>query len=110
MKNIEIARKYEEYIIDQRRYFHENPELTGLELETVKKISEELDVMGIPYIEIENGGILATLKGKIDNGRAVLLRADIDALAVAESEENLKLPRVCKIGRASCRERVCLSV
>ncbi len=96
MKNIDLARKYEDYIIAQRRYLHENPEITGKEYETVKKIASELDLMGIPYVEIEEGGVLATLKGGRDNRRAVLLRADIDALAVNENEENLKLKRTCK--------------
>lgn len=95
MKNIDIAKKHEEYIISQRRYFHENPELTYKELETVRKISEELDLMGIPYVEIDNGGILATIKGNKGGSRTVLLRADIDALAIKESEENLKFKRTC---------------
>ena len=96
MKNVDIARKYEDYIIAQRRYFHENPELSGKEYDTVKKIASELDSMGIPYVEIEEGGILATIRGCRDNGRAVLLRADIDALAVTETDENLKFKRTCK--------------
>ena len=95
MKNIEAAKKYEEYIISQRRYFHENPELPGKETNTVKKISEELRGMGIPFVEIENGGILATLKGGKAGEKAVLLRADIDALAIEEAHRNLKNERTC---------------
>ena len=95
MKNIDLAKKHEEYIIAQRRYFHENPELTNKEFETVRKIAEELDSMGIPYVEIEKGGILAALKGNKDSDRSVLLRADMDALAINEAEENLKCKRTC---------------
>lgn len=91
MKNIELAAKYEDYIINMRRYFHENPELSNLEHNTIKTISAELDSMGINYIIVENGGILANIKGEKDNGKAVLLRADIDALPVQETPDNLKV-------------------
>ena len=100
MKNIELASKYEEYIINMRRYFHENPELSNLEHNTVKTISTELDSMGIEHIIVENGGILATIKGQKDNGKVVLLRADIDALPVQETADNLK------IGGRTCISKV----
>lgn len=96
MKNIELAKQYEDYIIGLRRHFHEHPELTGKEFQTLLKVSSELEAMGIPYVEIPEGGILATLTGHTDNGKAVLLRADLDALAIREPEENLNQKRVCK--------------
>ena len=89
MKNIEIAKKYEDYIIEMRRYFHENPELSNMEFNTLKRICEELDKMGVEYTVIENGGILGKIVGKAE-GRKVLLRADIDALPVQETPDNLK--------------------
>lgn len=88
MKNIELAKKYEAYMIEMRRYFHENPELSGKEDKTVEKLCGELDKMGIQYTVVPNGGILAKITGK--PGRAVLLRADIDALPVKETPDNLK--------------------
>ena len=42
MTNYELAKKYEDYIISMRRYFHENPELSGKEINTMKVIGEEL--------------------------------------------------------------------
>jgi len=90
MKNIELAAKHENYIIDMRRYFHENPELSNLEHNTIATIASQLDDMGILYVIVENGGILATVKGEKDNGKAVMLRADIDALPVQETPDNLK--------------------
>ncbi|MBQ3587090.1 MAG: amidohydrolase [Oscillospiraceae bacterium] len=96
MKIIDTAKKYEDYIINLRRYFHENPELSGREENTVARICRELAAMGIDYIDIPNGGILGIVKGERDNGRAVLLRADIDALPVQETDENLKHRRTCK--------------
>lgn len=90
MKNIELAKKYEEYMISMRRYFHQWPELTGQEYKTIEKLSEELTAMGVEHVVIENGGILATIKGGKPGDRAVLLRADVDALPVLETPDNLK--------------------
>lgn len=90
MKNLEIAKKYEDYIISMRRYFHENPELSDKEVNTIKTIASELDKMGIEYVIVEKGGILAKITGPKDNGKSVLLRADCDALPVQETPDNLK--------------------
>ncbi len=90
MKNLEIAKKYEDYIISMRRYFHEHPELSSMEDKTVERLSKELTDMGIEHVIIPNGGILATIKGKKPGDKAVLLRADIDALPVQETPDNLK--------------------
>ena len=38
----ELAAKYEQYVIDMRREFHENPELSHHEERTVRRIREEL--------------------------------------------------------------------
>ena len=72
MKNLELAKKYENYMIELRRYFHENPELSSQEDKTVEKLCEELDKLGIEYTVIPNGGILAKIVGKED-GRKVWL-------------------------------------
>ena len=40
----ELAAKYEQYVIDMRREFHENPELSHHEERTVRRIREELDI------------------------------------------------------------------
>ena len=88
MTNFELAKKYEDYIISMRRYFHTHPELSDHEDGTVEKLSEELTKMGVEHVIIPHGGILATIKGPAekDKGRKVLLRADIDALPVEESD------------------------
>ena len=90
MKNIDTAKKYQDYMVEKRRYFHENPELTGQELKTVQYLSDELTAMGIEHVVIENGGILATIKGGLPGEGAVLLRADVDGLPVLETPDNLK--------------------
>lgn len=95
MTVLETAKKYEAYMIQMRRFFHENPELPAQELQTLKTIAAELTDMGIEFVEIPNGGILAKVTGSTDNGRAVLIRADIDALPVTEAPCNLRGSRTC---------------
>ncbi len=90
MKNIDIAKKHQDYMVKMRRYFHENPEMTGQEFKTIERLSEELTAMDIEHVVIENGGILATIKGGKPGQRAVLLRADVDGLPVLETPDNLK--------------------
>ena len=99
MKNYELAKKYEDYIIALRRHFHENPELSGKEIKTLERIGQELEALGIEYVVIPNGGILAKIVGK-EEGKTVLLRADVDALPVLETPDNL-LP-----GKRTCISKV----
>ncbi|MBQ6835830.1 MAG: M20/M25/M40 family metallo-hydrolase, partial [Clostridia bacterium] len=87
MNTLNLAKTVENYMIEMRRHFHENPELSAVEFNTLKKIGEELEKMGIEYMNIPNGGII----GIIDSGKAgrtVALRADIDALPMTENETN----------------------
>ncbi len=90
MKNFEIAKKHEDYIIALRRHFHENPELSGQEEKTLERICQELDSMGIEYVVIPKGGVLAKIVGGKPGEKAVMLRADVDALPVQETPDNLK--------------------
>ncbi|SKC81324.1 M20 family metallopeptidase [Maledivibacter halophilus] len=75
-----------DYVINLRRYFHKNPELSWKEFETSRRIKSELENMGIPYIEMAGTGVVATIKGK-PTGKIVALRGDIDALEVTEKNE-----------------------
>ena len=79
------AENIKDYIIEMRRYFHQNPELSLEEFETTKKIIEELNKMGIEVSTFKNGltGCVGTIKGAKE-GKTLLLRADIDALSVLE--------------------------
>ena len=71
-------------LIEWRRYFHENPELSNREFNTAKKIAEHLTSLGL---EVKTGvaktGVVALLKGDLP-GPVIGLRADIDALPVTE--------------------------
>ncbi|HLR20395.1 MAG TPA: amidohydrolase, partial [Tissierellaceae bacterium] len=73
----------EDYLIDMRRYFHMNPELSWEEYETSKKIQEELEDMGIEYEVVLETGIIGTIVGN-KQGPIIGIRADIDALPVNE--------------------------
>lgn len=84
---LKIASEQEDYIIAMRRELHRNPEVSNNEERTVKRICEELDKMGIQYINVPHGGVFAFL-GDEKEGKTVLLRADIDALAIQESDVN----------------------
>ena len=85
MTNLETAKKYQDYMVECRRYLHENPELTGQEYNTVKFIDEQLTALGIEHVVVENGGVLGFIRGP-KRGRTVLLRADCDALPVTEKD------------------------
>ncbi|MFA9423800.1 MAG: amidohydrolase [Sedimentibacter sp.] len=88
--NIKVsAEKYNDYIIERRRFYHSMPELSFEEVKTTKAIAEDLKNMGI---EVETfpdyNGLVGTIKGS-KPGKTVMLRADIDALPV---EEHTGLP------------------
>jgi amidohydrolase len=78
------ANELEEQVIEWRRYFHENPELSNREFNTAKKIAEHLESLGLEVqTEIAHTGVVGILKGG-KPGPVVGLRADIDALPVVE--------------------------
>jgi len=71
-------------VIEWRRDFHENPELSNREFETSKKVATHLQSLGL---EVQTGiahtGVVGILKGN-KPGPVVALRADMDALPVTE--------------------------
>ena len=81
MKN--KAKKIKNYIIEKRRAIHEYPELGYREYKTSALIQDELKKMGVPFkTGIAGTGVLAQIKKGA--GKHVMLRADMDALPVAE--------------------------
>jgi amidohydrolase len=71
-------------LIEWRRDFHENPELSNREFKTAEKIAKHLRSLGL---EVQTGvahtGVVGILKGDLP-GKVIALRADIDALPVTE--------------------------
>ena len=96
MNIFDIAKEKFNYTVEMRRHFHEYPD-TGPEeqVKTMAFISTQLDKMEIPYTRVPGGGIFGYIKGKKE-GKTILLRSDIDALPMEETEMNLKQTRVCK--------------
>lgn len=78
------AKELEPKIIEWRRYFHQNPELSNRENKTGAKIAEHLTNLGLEVqYPVAKTGVVALLKGG-KPGPVVALRADIDALPVTE--------------------------
>lgn len=83
----EYVQNEKAYLVELRRYFHSHPEPSLQEFETCKRIEEELDRFGIPHRRVGETGVYAWLDGKKGPGRIVVLRADIDALAMDDLKE-----------------------
>ena len=71
-------------VIDWRRDFHQHPELSNREQRTAGVVAEELRRMGLePKTGIAHHGVTAIIQGG-KPGPRIALRADMDALPVAE--------------------------
>lgn len=84
----QIVNQAEPELIAFRRHFHEYPELSQQEFNTLDFIKQKLESWGISCTQVPKGGIF----GVLDSGKpgiTVLMRADVDALPV---EENKKKP------------------
>ena len=82
-------------VIEWRRYLHQHPELSNREVKTAEYVAKHLQSLGY---EVQAGiaktGVVAILKGG-KPGPVIALRADMDALPVAEEQmfhSRLKLP------------------
>jgi len=68
-----------------RRDLHANPELGFEEHRTVEVVTRELSALGLEFHSgIGKTGVVAVIRGREDGGRAVGLRADMDALPMHE--------------------------
>ncbi len=74
-------------LVDIRRDFHKNPELSQNEFRTQKKIREYLTKWNIENYVCANTGVVGIIRGK-KHGRCVGLRGDIDALPICEKNES----------------------
>lgn len=89
---LEKANEIDEYVKSTRGYLHEYPEVSGEEFETTKFLQAEIAKLGLPVEVVSKTGFIATLDtGK--PGKTIALRADIDALPMPESPDNLKGPK-----------------
>jgi amidohydrolase len=86
---VEIKKLTEElfpYLVNVRRHLHQNPELSFKEYNTSKYIQEQLTSHNISFkANVAGTGIVATIEGQNPNSDCVLLRADMDALPIQET-------------------------
>lgn len=72
--------------IDDRRYLHQYPELSGQEFETSKFIRKRLMELNIDILSFGPPSVVAIIKGS-KGLKTIALRADIDALPIIEEGE-----------------------
>jgi amidohydrolase len=71
-------------VVEWRRWFHQNPELSNREFNTAARIAEILRGMGLePQTGIAHTGVSAVIEGGLP-GPLVAIRTDIDGLPVEE--------------------------
>jgi len=72
-------------VIAWRRDIHQHPELSGQETRTAQLVAEHLRRLGL---QVQTGvgghGVVGLLRGGLPGGKVVALRADMDALPIAE--------------------------
>ncbi|CAI1630943.1 amidohydrolase [Serratia fonticola] len=91
MTNKAIAQSIKAHVeamIAFRRDLHAHPELPWEEVRTTQKVAQALEEIGIPYRLTTPTGVIAEITGG-QPGKAVALRADMDALPVQELNDSL---------------------
>ncbi len=76
--------------VEFRRHLHAHPELSFREHATAAFIAEQLAELGIEHTPVAGTGVLARIPGRktaAGDRRAVVLRADIDALPITEQTD-----------------------
>ena len=81
---LELADTYHPYLVDLRPHLHMHPELSFHEVETSKRVQEELTKLGIPFQVVPGSScVVGTIEGS-KPGKTLALRADMDALSIQE--------------------------
>ena len=77
----QLASEAQPQVVEWRRWFHQNPELSNREFNTAEKVAEILREMGLePITGIAHTGIVAVIEGG-KPGPLVAIRTDMDGLA-----------------------------
>ncbi len=76
-----VVDKYDDELVELRRDLHRHPELSWHEQRTIDRISEQLEGTGWRLTRAPRSGLIADIG---DSGPSVALRADLDALPVAD--------------------------
>lgn len=80
---MENAKQLQDELIEIRRTIHQNPEAGKSLPQTKAFVMKKLEEYGYQPKEICESGIVATIEGT-KSGKTILLRADMDALAIQE--------------------------
>jgi hippurate hydrolase len=89
MSPVDYLRGEHAGLTELRRDLHAHPELGFEEHRTAQVVAAELDRLGVEYhAGVGKTGVVAVIRGQRDNsGRAVGLRADMDALPMHEEND-----------------------
>ena len=73
-------------LVEWRRDFHRHPELALQEVRTGARVQELLRQFGVDEVHagLAKTGVVGVIRGQSDTGRAIGLRADMDALPILE--------------------------
>jgi len=83
----ELVNQNIEQVIQDRRWLHQNPELSNEEFETTKLIRKRLTECGVEIVEIGlKTGVVGILRGT-KPGKTVAIREDIDALHMPDETD-----------------------
>ncbi|GGE11431.1 M20 metallopeptidase family protein [Sphingobacterium cellulitidis] len=82
----ELAQSYFQDTVNNRRFLHQNPELSFEEYNTSAFIKQVLTDLGVPFESMANTGVVALIKGELPSDKVLALRADMDALPITEVE------------------------
>ena len=86
MSLLDIANRHIDEIVAIRRDIHANPELGFEEVRTSELIATKLRQWGIEtHAKVGNTGVVGVVRGRRAGAGAIGLRADMDALAMRES-------------------------
>ena len=90
-----LAETYKDYIIEKRRFYHAQPEVSNEEFKTKEYLIKDLQDIGIEVYPCKNcNGVVGLIKGG-KPGKTVALRSDTDGLKI---EEKTNLPFASKNG------------
>ena len=88
----DLIKENEQYMINCRRTVHRFAEVGGKEVKTSAFVQKEAEALGLPAEKVSETGLMITLDtGHPGNG--VALRAELDALPIPESPDNITGPR-----------------
>lgn len=82
-----LAGELHSSVITNRRHLHAHPELSFMEYKTSAFVKEKLDQMGIAWSPMAGTGVVAMIEGAKSSDKLIALRADMDALPIAEKND-----------------------